>query len=190
MLDLTSAGGTYQHARHALAANDKGGLSAQAPQPERLAMKEPLPLDRRLRLHHGRHETCRTVYKVNTGKRLVDLECSRLSCLCVNMAPVIKAKCNVAVLLNLKHYDVAAQRVNRSRRDKDAVARLRRNTYQVVGQATVRKRLPENVCSGVRFQARIDAAFVSRLQHHPPFGLRPGRSRPQAPVRVSGVHLD
>ena len=133
MLDLTSAGGTYQHARYALGANGKWGLSAQAPQPERLTMKEPLPLDRGLRLHQGRHQTCRTIYKVNTGKRLIDLKWSRLSCVCVNMAPVIKAKRNVAVLLNLKHYDVAAQRVNRSRRDKNAIAGLRRNTYQVVG---------------------------------------------------------
>ena len=83
MLDLTSAGDTYEHARYALGANGKWGLSAQAPQPERLTMKEPLPLDRRLRLHQGRHQTCRTIYKVNTGKRLIDLECSRLSCLCV-----------------------------------------------------------------------------------------------------------
>jgi len=108
VLDVTSAGGTYQYARHAFGANGKWGLSAQAPQPERLTMKEPLAPDRRLRLHQGRHQTCRTIYKVNTGKRLVDLKCLRPSCLCVNMAPVIKAERNVAVLLNLKHYDVAA----------------------------------------------------------------------------------
>lgn len=34
MLDLTNACATYQHARYGLGANDKWGLSAQAPQPE------------------------------------------------------------------------------------------------------------------------------------------------------------
>jgi hypothetical protein len=41
------------------------------------------------------------------------------------MVPVIQAKRNVAILLNLEHHKVAAQRVNRARTEKNGVAGLR-----------------------------------------------------------------
>jgi len=128
VLELTGAGSTYQHARYALGAHGKWDFSAQAPQPERVTMKEPLAPDRRFCLHHRRHQTCLTIDEINTGKRLLDLEWAWLFGIGVNMAPVIEAKRNVAVLLNLKHNDVAAQRVNRSGRDENAIAGLGRNT--------------------------------------------------------------
>src|ERR1035441_5469734 len=78
--------------------------------------------------HNGSHEATIVVCKINTGKRLIDLEWLRLTGLCVDMAPVIKAECHIAVLLNLKNYDIVAQRVNRSRMDEYGIAGLRGNT--------------------------------------------------------------
>ena len=52
------------------------------------------------------------------------------------------------------------------------------------------ERPPQIVCRGAWLQARIDAAFWPRLQHHPCFGL-PGLARwQQVRVRVRGMHLD
>ena len=46
------------------------------------------------------------------------------------------------------------------------------------------------VCRGGRLEARVDAAFWPRLQHHPGFGLC--RSRPRGEVRllIRWMHLD
>jgi len=60
----------------------------------------------------GRQQTASTLPKVDAGKRLVHLERAwALACLGVDMIPVVQAKRHVAVLLDLEHHDVAAQRV-------------------------------------------------------------------------------
>ena len=101
----------------------------------RVIAKARIDRNQRAFAHHGRschdkrsHQAGSVFWKVNAGKRLIDLEWPRLSCLRVYMTPVVKAKRHVAVLLNLKHYDVAAQRVNRPSRDEDAIAGLRGDT--------------------------------------------------------------
>ena len=42
---------------------------------------------------------------------------------------------------------------------------------EMVRHRSVRERLPQSVCRGGRLEARVDAAFRPRLQHHPGFGL-------------------
>ena len=41
----------------------------------------------------------------------------------------------------------------------------------MVRHRSVRERLPQTVCRAGRLEARVDAAFCPRLQHHPGFGL-------------------
>jgi hypothetical protein len=64
----------------------------------------------------------------------------RLKVLSFHMIPVIEAKRHVAVLLNLEHHDVTAQRVNCPSREEDGVAGLRREADQVVRDRPVRER--------------------------------------------------
>jgi hypothetical protein len=73
----------------------------QTPQPEMLTIEEPLALHRPRRLYHGRHETGRTLRKINAGKRRVGLEHPLPACLPVEVVPVAQVKRHVAVLLNL-----------------------------------------------------------------------------------------
>ena len=75
--------------------------------------------------------------KINAGKRLIDLEWPRLSGFCVHMTPVVKAECHIAVLLDLKDNNIAAQGVNRSSRDEYAVAWLRDDAHEVVRDCPV-----------------------------------------------------
>src|ERR1700677_1499058 len=55
---------TYQHARHTGVTNPKRQFSAQAPQPEVIALKEPFAAYRRGLLHHGRHQAARARPKI------------------------------------------------------------------------------------------------------------------------------
>jgi len=87
-------------------------------------VKQSLAFHRCRCLHHGRHPTDCTLRKINAGNRLIDLECPRLARLRFHMSPVIKAKGHVAVLLNFEHHDVAAESVNRSSLQENAVAGL------------------------------------------------------------------
>src|ERR1035441_2252756 len=139
--------------------------------------------------HKGSHEATDAVRKINTGKRLIDLEWPWLSGLCVDMAPVVKAECHIAVLLNLKDNNIATQGVNRSSRNEYAVAWLRNDAHEVVRDGPVGKRIPQIAGSRTRFQARIDAASFICLNHDPRFGL-PGFPRwNQVWVRIAGMHL-
>ena len=57
--------------------------------------------------------------KIDAGKRLIYLQRPRLTRPGVNMTPVVQAKRDVAVLLNLEHHHAAAQSVDRSSRQED-----------------------------------------------------------------------
>ena len=59
-------------------------FSAQAPQPERVAIEEPLALHRRLCLHHGHHQPGCTIHEIDAGKRLIDL---RVPAACLSSHP-------------------------------------------------------------------------------------------------------
>ena len=70
--------------------------------------------------------------KINACKRLIDPERPWLSGLCVNMTPIVKAECHVAVLLDLKDNNTGAQRMNGSGRDEHGVAFPRNDVHKVV----------------------------------------------------------
>ena len=87
------------------------------------------------------------------------------------MAPIVKAECNIAVLLDLEDNNVVAQSMNRSRRDEYGVARLGDNTHQAIGNRPASDGMPQTVDRRARFQASIDMASFFCLDHDPSFGL-------------------
>jgi hypothetical protein len=93
-------------------------LTKQSPHPEWFAIKESLALNGHVCLYAGRGQAAGAPFKIYAGKRLIDLKRPWLSSLRVYMTPVVKAECNVAVLLNLEDDNITAQSVNRSRRDE------------------------------------------------------------------------
>ena len=106
-------------------------------------MKEPFAFHRRRSFHRRRHQTARTLpAKVNAGKGLIHLERAWFACRRVDMVPVIQAERHVAVLLNLKHYDVAAQSVNRPRRCENGISGHRSEACEAVPYPSVRERMP------------------------------------------------
>jgi hypothetical protein len=137
MLNLPPAVNAYQHARHVRSADRKRRFSAQAPQPERLALKQSLTADRGRGFRDGLHQTARAAAKVDTVERLIHLERPRLACLRVHMIPVIQAKRHVAILLNLERDDTAAQRVNRPSGYEDGVARFRMEARDMIRHGPV-----------------------------------------------------
>src|SRR5664279_1389777 len=106
------------------------------------------------------------------------------------MVPVIQAKRNVAVLLNLEHHDVAAQRVNRACPQENGIAGLRSQGCELVRHRPVREGMPQTRCSRTWLQARIDAAFGPGFQHDPCFSLRGLARWQQVGICVGGMHLD
>ena len=86
----------------------------KAPQPEWRTIKELLPLHWPSRLYLWCNKAAGATGEIDAGKRLVNLERTWLPCLRVNMIPVEKTECDIAVLLDLKDNNVAAQSVNRS----------------------------------------------------------------------------
>src|ERR1700690_769797 len=67
--------------------------------------------------------------------------------------------------------------MNHPRRVENGVAGLRMEACQAVRQRTVGERVPQDFRTGARLQAGINAAFYSRFQHHPGFGLGGPRIR-------------
>jgi hypothetical protein len=162
----------------------------QTRQPEMLTIEEPLALHRRRRLYHGHHETGRTLRKINAGKRPVDLERPRLACLRVEMVPVAQVKRHVAVLLNLEYYDVSARRANCPSLEKNGVAGLRGEPYELIHHRPFCECPPQILCSGMWLQASLNTAFRTHLEYDPCLGLRGLARRQQIRVRISGMHLD
>ena len=171
MLEASRTLEAHEHPRHIRRADGEGRLAAQAPQAELVTGEESLAPYRRGRLHHGNYRAERTLRKVKAGQRLFDVECSRLAGLRVNMAPVVQAKRDVAVLLYLEHHDVATERVHRPGRQEDALAGLRSEHATCSASVPLAERPPQIVGRGPWLQARIDAAVYPRLQHDPCFGL-------------------
>ncbi len=97
-----------------------------------LTIKESFALHRRGGHHNGSHEATVAVCKINTGKRLIDLKWPWLPRLRVDMTPIVKAECHIAVLLDLEDNNIVAQSVNRSSRNENAVAWLRDDAHEVV----------------------------------------------------------
>jgi hypothetical protein len=59
------------------------------------------------------------------------------------MAPIIKPKSRIAILLNLENYNIVAQSVNRSPRDEYRITRLRGYADEEVRNGPVIERLPQ-----------------------------------------------
>src|SRR5208337_2754126 len=106
------------------------------------------------------------------------------------MVPVIKAKRHVAILLNLEHHKVAAQRVNRSCAEENGVAGLRSQPCEVILYRPVRERPPQIGFRCFWLETRIDTALCPGFQHDPSFGLRGLARWQQVRVCFCGMHLD
>jgi hypothetical protein len=104
-------------------------LTEQSPHPEWFAIKESLALNGHVCLYAGRDHAPDAPFKIYAGERLIDLKRPRLSSLRVYMTPVVKAECNVAVLLNLEDNNITSQSVNRSRRDEYGITWLGDNAH-------------------------------------------------------------
>jgi hypothetical protein len=112
-------------------------LTEQSPQPEWLAIKDPLALNRRGGLYARRDQAKRASFKIYASKCLIDLKRPWFSSLRVDVTPVVKAECDVAVLLDLKDDNIAAQSVNRSRRDEYGISRLGDNSRQMIRDGSI-----------------------------------------------------
>jgi hypothetical protein len=118
VLNLPCPTDAHQHTRLCHGANCERLLTEQSPHPEWFAIKESLALNGHGCLYAGRNQAAGAPLKIYAGKRPIDLKRPWLSSLRVYMTPVVKAECNVAVLLNLEDDNITAQSVNRSRRDE------------------------------------------------------------------------
>src|SRR5208283_5918114 len=108
----------------------------------------------------------------------------------INMVPVVQTKRHVAILLNLEHHKVAAQRVNRACAEENGVTGLRSQTCEVVRNRAVGERAPQTGFRSIWLQARVDAALCPDFQHDPSFGLRGLACWQQVRIRFRGMHLD
>ena len=79
-----------------------------------MAIKESLALNRCRSLHAGRDQATVARSELDAGKSLIHLERPRLLGLRIDMAPIVKSKCRIAILLNLENHNIVAQSVNRS----------------------------------------------------------------------------
>jgi len=154
-----------------------------------MAIKKSLALNRFGSLHAGCDQATIARSKLYAGKSPIDLKRPWFSSLRVNMTPVVKAECDVAVLLDLKDNNVVAQSVNSSRRNKYGVARLRDNTRQAIGNRPASDGMPQTVGRRARFQARINLASFLCLDHDPSFGLPRLPGWNQVRVGVAGMNL-
>jgi hypothetical protein len=114
-------------------------LPKQSPQLERITVKESLALNRCSRFNAGRNQATIARSKIYAGKSLIHLQRPRLVGLRVDMAPIVKPECHIAVLLDLKNNNILTQSVNRSGGDEYGIARLRGYAYEVVRNRPVVK---------------------------------------------------
>ena len=189
MLHLTVAGETHQHSRGSFGTDSKWRFCAEPPQSEMFTIKEPLPQHRLYLIHHWHHWTDGTLRKINTGHRLINLQRPGLASLGINMVPVVKTKRHVAVFLHFKDYHIT-QRMNGSGRNENSVAGLRSERCELFRHRSVCERLPQSVCRGDRLETGVNAAFCSRLQHHPGFGLPGLACRDILGLLIRWMHLD
>src|ERR1017187_10377549 len=154
-----------------------------------MAIEESLTLDRFGGLHTGRNQPTIARSELYASKSLIHLERPRLRGFRVDMAPIVKPECHIAILLNLENHNIVAQSVNRSRRDEYGIARLWGNAHKVFCNGSVAQRLSQNVSSGARFQAGINLAPFLSFNYHPRFGLCRIAGWIQLRGIVSGMHV-
>ena len=71
-----------------------------------ITMNKPFAQSRRRLCHPRYNGSDRNLRKINARQRLLDLQRPMLACPGVDMIPVVKTKCYVAVLLDFKNHDV------------------------------------------------------------------------------------
>ena len=106
------------------------------------------------------------------------------------MAPIVKSKRHIAILLNFKNHNVIAQRVHGARGDEYCIARLGNDTHKVVDNGSIVERLTQTVGCCTRCQAGIDMASLFSFNHNPRFGLCRIPRRNQRWLSIAGMYLN
>ena len=170
ILQMGFAGEANEYPWRVYLAGRKWRVTADSPDAEMLAFYKLLPQDRGHLLDHRWERRDGALVEIDADERLIDLQRPMLTCLGIDVVPVVEAKRHVTVFLHFKD-DHVVQRVNRARPHKDGVVRIRHKAGQTVLHRAVRERVPQVVCRGRDLQARIDAAFRSIHQDYPRLGL-------------------
>jgi hypothetical protein len=136
-----------QNARLRLRPNGEWLLPENPPQQKGMTIEEPLALNRCRSLHQGRNQATIARPELDAGKSLIGLQRARLFGHRIDMAPIVKPKSRIAILLNLENHDIVAQSMNRSPRDEYRITRLGGYADEVIRNGPVIKRLPQNARS-------------------------------------------
>ena len=133
-------------------------------------MNESLAQRRRRLCHPRDHGTDCNLRIINANQRLLHLQRPMLACLGVDMIPIIKTECYVAVLLDFKNHDVL-QGVDGARTHQDRVTGLWCEAGQVVLDFPVCNGAAKIICGRAGRQSSVDTAFGIRFQDYPCLGL-------------------
>jgi len=124
MHNLARSLNANQNARLCFRPNGEWLLPENPPQQKGMTIEEPLALNRCRSLYEGRYQTTIARPELDAGKSLISLQRPRLVGHRVDMAPIVKPKSRIAILLNLENHDIVAQGVNCSPRDEYRITRL------------------------------------------------------------------
>jgi len=73
-----------------------------------MAIEESLALNRCGSLHAGHDQATIARSKLYAGKSLIHLERPRLLGFRIDMTPIVKSECHIAILLNLENHNIVA----------------------------------------------------------------------------------
>ena len=108
----------------------------------------------------------------------------------IETVPVVEPERDVAVLLHLKEDETATEGVNGAGRQEEAVARLRMEDAEAVGDGAVGGGSAKVVGTEAGLEADIDAALRLGVQDDPGFGFAALTGRQEMNVAVVGMDLD
>ena len=140
-------------------------------------IKQPLAHGGLHRFNHRRDRSDRTLLQIDARQRLLDLQRARMACFRINMIPVIEAKSNVAVFLDLEHHDAIAKRMNVAGLNKNALPAVGREAGEIIVRGLLRER-PQIFGASYRASGRRKRGF--------PFLLRERPTPPSFRFRLSG----
>ena len=138
-------------------------------------------------LRFGRADGVFRRFAAGDGQRLVDMQFTRPA-VRADAAIIVDAIGQVGALLHFGHHQPRADGVHRARRNEEAIARLRRNPAQQLGQGVVFNRGAHLRQRRFALKAVIDARALARIEHEPHFALSQ-RMFEFPRVCVVGVHL-
>jgi len=125
----------------------------------------------RNRMGHVRNSGNRfdlTLFEINAGQRLFNLKWAGMTSLRINVIPIIKAKCDVAVLLDFENNGAIAKGVHHTGVDKDRIPWGRSEAREMVVDCSSRE-CSQMRCCCARLQSSIDAASRLGLKNYPRF---------------------